>query len=118
MTTGRINQVTILSPDAAREGWAPEIPPKGRSCYKDWGTHEVDPAKRDRKRGRDLPPGGYSIAPTEFPKVRSAVGQSGPKTVHATPHTPLRWRYAITKSAPEGGYWRERSPQRPGSDSS
>jgi len=37
----------------------------------------VDPAKRGGKRGRDLPPGGYSIAPTEFPKVRSAVEQSG-----------------------------------------
>lgn len=79
MTTGRINQVTILSPDAAREGWAPEIPPEGRSCYERRGTHEVDPAKRGGKRGRDLPPGGYSIAPTEFPKVRSAVEQSGHK---------------------------------------
>lgn len=37
----------------------------------------MDPAERGGKRGRDQPPDGYSIAPTEFPKVRSAVEQSG-----------------------------------------
>ena len=38
------------------------------------------PAKRGRPRKRSLPPGDHSIAPTEFPKGRSAVGQSGRET--------------------------------------
>jgi hypothetical protein len=54
--------------------------PEGAECYKSWGTHEVNPAKRSRPRGRSLPPDDHSIAPTEFPKVRSAVGQSGRET--------------------------------------
>ena len=39
MTTGRINQVTILNPGASPEGMGAREAPEGAECYKSWGTH-------------------------------------------------------------------------------
>lgn len=110
MTTGRINQVTILNPGThpkmARRGG----PPRGAECYRVGEPHEVVPAKRGGPRGRGLPPGGYSIAPTEFPKEtvrRRAFGSlDHPCQAACAPRVEGRDH----QSTPRGGYWRRRSP--------
>jgi hypothetical protein len=38
---------------------------------------------------------GHSIAPTEFPKARSAAGVIGPRDRHTPLHAPFRWRVPI-----------------------
>lgn len=74
MTTGRINQVTILDPQApwgargrpTREGGLELL--LGRSAPED-ALGQGHPARRTRGAAGD-----HSIAPTEFPKRQSAAG--------------------------------------------
>jgi hypothetical protein len=74
MTTGRINQVTILSPRGdpgeARAGY----PPKGAELVTRRGEAEPRPAVGAGCASARLAARGHSIAPTEFPKGRSAAG--------------------------------------------
>ena len=81
MTTGRINQITILirgaPPGRARQG----EPPVGGGALQGRGAHRgVHPAARDGPRGRGSTPSNHSIAPTEFSRGRSAARRSGLST--------------------------------------
>jgi hypothetical protein len=110
-----------LEPRRPPGGWDGEGNPKrGRACYKVGNAHCTDPAgggsRSEAQETHTIT--DHSFAPTEFPKGRSATAQSGPRTRHARQHAPLRWRVAITKSAPGGGYWRKHSPQKDLQDSS
>jgi len=111
MTTGRINQVTILNPGPRPETTRRGGPPRrGAERYKEGDPREVDPAERGGPRERRLPPTDYSIAPTEFPKGRSAARAFGsfdhPCPAACAPRVEGRDR----KSTPRGGYRRKRSP--------
>ena len=80
MTTGRINQVTILNPSASPGEFAPGSPPRGAELVTRVGTRRSGPSRAGHQRETRATPKGYPCAPTEFPKGRSAAGQSGPKT--------------------------------------
>jgi hypothetical protein len=56
-------------------------PPEGRSFVTRVGaTRLAKPDQAGRPARRGAAPSGHPIAPTEFPKGRSAAGHSGPKT--------------------------------------
>ncbi len=76
MTTGRINQVTILAQRPRAKGH----PPKGAesSITIRHGRAETHPAANARPAGAGRRQATDSIAPTEFPKGRSAARESGP----------------------------------------
>ena len=98
MTTGRINQVTILNPSAE----AHEQTPEEAGCTKE-GSREAAPAARavERCTGTPTPRATDSIAPTEFPKVRSAPGHCSDvaiseQTQHMRPSGGEDSRFVIT----------------------
>ena len=81
MTTGRINQVTILNPARARRT---ERPPGGGGTF----ALPLQEGRRPRAATQPKapvaqnatgPPTTDSIAPTEFPRARSAAGEIGPR---------------------------------------
>ena len=78
MTTGRINQVTILSPSAE----AREQTPRGRpGCTGRKGRRRSEPQPQASEVCETPKPQATdSIAPTEFPKLRSATG--GTRLLH------------------------------------
>jgi hypothetical protein len=104
MTTGRINQVTILrlrEPPARRDA---QRPPRGWNfCY--WeGEGRSPPDRWHPTRRARRAACGHSIAPTEFPKGRSAAVAIGSQDRHAPLHAPFRWR------APFPGHAQRRLP--------
>jgi hypothetical protein len=81
MTTGRINQITILIPGATSGEGTPRRPPEGGGALQGWGARRsAHPAARDGPRGRRSTPSNHSIAPTEFPRGRSAAQRLGLST--------------------------------------
>jgi hypothetical protein len=116
MTTGRINQVTILNAGAARAGAKPWDPsPDPRPAAPGEGRQKLVSTSRSVRRALDprrrtaplqAPPvgiTGHPIAPTEFPKGWSAAGCNsfGPGITRATPslwHTPLERRIPADRS--------------------
>ena len=86
MTTGRINQVTIVSP-TRRSGRA--NPPKEAMMYRKEGGSRSDPQPQaSRVCETPKPRATDSIAPTEFPKLRSAAG--GIRLLHRSLHRRMR----------------------------
>ena len=73
MTTGRINQVTILT--SIRHCLSNETPKLIRAEQFSWqeGAIKHPSASGSLERRLQQVPTGYPIAPTEFPKRRSAV---------------------------------------------
>ncbi|KAF1343649.1 hypothetical protein EJ07DRAFT_186457 [Lizonia empirigonia] len=68
MTTGRINQVTIVNPSAEANE---RTPPKGAGMYQVEGRSLSDPQPQASKMCETPKPRATdSIAPTEFPKLR------------------------------------------------
>src|SRR5207248_8107686 len=91
MTTGRINQVTILNPTRNRAGHLPE----GRrslSLPKGMNTAKPYPATGTLPPTGEEHPATDSIAPTEFPKGRSAARDIAPNGRQTSLHAPLEWR--------------------------
>ena len=86
MTTGRINQVTILSPSAE----AREQTPRGRpGCTGRKGRRRSEPQPQASEVCETPKPQATdSIAPTEFPKLRSATG--GIRLLHRVLHRHIR----------------------------
>src|SRR3989337_1509801 len=81
MTTGRINQVTILSPGAAvRRGPGVHPPRGGSGALRELGNRRSGPSRAGPTRWARRTPTDHSIAPTESPKGRSAEGLSGRET--------------------------------------
>ena len=80
MTTGRINQVTTLNPAASPKELRQGAPGGADLCTKVGATAKPKPDRPGRPTRRGAAPSGHPIAPTEFPKGRSAAGHSGPKT--------------------------------------
>jgi hypothetical protein len=78
MTTGRINQVTILSRHAPEGTGQPPAGAGGRAVYCGEVARErcLD-ARGPQSQGYDGFPGRDPIAPTVFPKGRSAVRPVG-----------------------------------------
>jgi len=77
MTTGRINQVTIVNPSAEANERTPRRRPDvpdGREKPKRPQPQASEAYKTPKPRATD------SIAPTEFPKLRSATG--GTRLLH------------------------------------
>ena len=69
MTTGRINQVTILNPGTRPEGSAPKEPPEGSgTLLQELGNTEVNPAKRVPTRGRTRHHKAIQLPPLSSPK--------------------------------------------------
>jgi hypothetical protein len=71
MTTGRINQVTILTPPAIRLLARPLN--RGRVVSKQGGATRQSPTLRSQEQQLQLVPQDHPIAPTEFPKGWSAI---------------------------------------------
>ena len=113
MTTGRINQVTILSPGAAVRRGPGLPPPRGSGgALRELGTAEADPAGQDHRAGRGGRRPTIQLPPLSSPKG----GPPGGYRVddhQATRHAPLRWRVTAARSTPLGGYWQRHSPRRP-----
>jgi len=86
MTTGRINQVTILSPSAeARE----QTPRRRPGCTGRKGRRRSEPQPQASEVCETPKPQATdSIAPTEFPKLRSATG--GIRLLHRVLHRHIR----------------------------
>jgi hypothetical protein len=91
MTTGRINQVTILNPRAKRRDTAP----------KDGGCERYHAGRATKVRAQPRPskapkeprrPTTDSVAPTEFPKGQAAAGGIGPESRQPSPHVSLKRR--------------------------
>jgi len=82
MTTGRINQVTILN-RLRMCRYGAETPPRRAAgvLLLGRGAPEGVPGLQDQTRKTREEPAGHSIAPTEFPKVRSAARTVEPKAV-------------------------------------
>ncbi len=107
MTTGRINQVTILtrSPHAPKGGGRPEDPPEGRSgsLSRSGGgrSQTPGPGYPEPKPGRKPASTGHPIAPTEFPKGWSAADARAfdLKGQPALRHTPLKRRIPAARHA-------------------
>jgi len=89
MTTGRINQVTILD----RGPRAKATPPQKESGKYTEGRRRSN-ANRPVKRAPrvQVRQATYSNAPTEFPKERSATGQARRCRLTSPLHTVLRRR--------------------------
>src|SRR3954466_7704708 len=78
MTTGRINQVTIVNPSAEANE---RNPPKEARMYQLEGRSRSDPQPQASEAYETPKPQATdSIAPTEFPKLRSATG--GTRLLH------------------------------------
>ena len=101
MTTGRINQVTIVTVHRARKPKCAGTPPEGRTeSSQDRGRPKPGPAcasSRDRSR----PERGthHPIAPSEFPKRWSAADASSRPPEESGPslqHAPLKRRIPAT----------------------
>ena len=100
MTTGRINQVTILNPEAPPKSCTREAPAKGRNFVTRNGEHRSEPGQagclRERKQHRltiQLPP---LSSPKDGPRQSIRVDN------HRTrPHAPLRRRFTTAKSRRE-----------------
>src|SRR5690606_25206464 len=110
MTTGRINQVTILNPSATPGEFAPGSPRGGGALLRGLGSTEVNPAGRAACARRRATPDDHPIAPTEFPKGRSAAGQSGRGPPYQAACAPQEEGYH-RQSTPWGGYWQRRPPE-------
>ncbi|KAJ5032207.1 hypothetical protein L3040_008816 [Drepanopeziza brunnea f. sp. 'multigermtubi'] len=103
MTTGRINQVTILIGPGVRRA---RVPPEGGRVVPWWAARAAargapEPGSTGRPR--------YPIAPTEFP-----TGPSAPPTVQRGARSGgaawgLRVEVTARQSRPGGGYWRRLS---------
>ena len=95
MTTGRINQVTILT---ARLGPRPEpreLRPRAERVAAWFGVQpQLNPWTRGSRDRDQREPSVHPIAPAEFPKRRSAidVGIRDPEGRPTLRHTPLGWR--------------------------
>ena len=72
MTTGRINQVTILNRSA--ETRRPYPPKEVELLPKWWEAQKRSQPQALQLHEATILPTTDSIAPTEFPKVRSATG--------------------------------------------
>ena len=91
MTTGRINQVTILNPRGQAAQTTPQrrrnvLLPKGMSTAKPYPAAGTLPPTGEEHPTTD------SIAPTEFPKGWSAARAIGHIGRQTSLHTPLEWR--------------------------
>ena len=76
MTTGRINQVTILD---SRTRAHEDNPPKGAECSRQESRQSNPPNRpQDRYARHRVCRATDPIAPTEFPKVRSVAVQERP----------------------------------------
>jgi hypothetical protein len=76
MTTGRINQVTILT---AGDGATRRDPPEegGQSSSPEVGRTATSPGPEvPRAKATQVPP-GHPVSPTEFPRGRSAIQTIG-----------------------------------------
>ena len=86
MTTGRINQVTILSPGAKAHERTPRRRP---GCTGRRGRRRSEPQPQASEAYETPKPQATdSIAPTEFPKLRSATG--GIRLLHRSLHRYMR----------------------------
>ena len=76
MTTGRINQVTILPGRHPAERGPPEPPREVAESLVGRGPVRGPSAQPEGQPGHEAAgrPAGYPIAPAEFPKKRSAPG--------------------------------------------
>jgi hypothetical protein len=73
MTTGRINQVTILSVPGIEDAAGATTRRGGRKFQAGDGPRRHVPAGRFPEQRLRRVPTGYPFAPTEFPKRRSAT---------------------------------------------
>lgn len=102
MTTGRINQVTVLVAAGGRPKSAATraSPPTrgGRSVLQGRGRPQA-PSPRRRTSQACAATAGHPIAPTEFPKWRSAAALRGPRGRCRLLHAPFRWRKPVPSHA-------------------
>ena len=121
MTTGRINQVTILdgqtSPSPRGEGSVVARRTEAARVVRRKGVAPRERRPRPRVRlGREpaSPAPGHPIAPTEFPKARSVQGHgcspqgpAGPRHTHpkrrlpVAGHVPVEERLPVYRRAPD-----------------
>jgi hypothetical protein len=125
MTTGRINQVTILRPPhAAQQQPAGTKPAQRRPwngpedvCYKEGaparsGAGTRPGALSELDSPAAAPKMGHPIAPTVFPKERSAVDAA--ERLASRPQSAacaLPVEETRPQSTPKGGYWLGRAPE-------
>ena len=119
MTTGRINQVTNVTGEPPASERPPETPPRweGQDSLRGWGgprgprrarADSIPFEERSERSGRAHP-----IAPTEFPKERSAAGAgagavAGPHTAACVPQE----EDTLNPSRPRGdGYGHRLTPK-------
>ena len=90
MTTGRINQVTILDSSAAQLGDRAREPPKrGQNMLQEGAHHKGSPSQRQATRKARSRPTSYPFAPTEFPKERSTTeGNRAQRPPYTAAYTP------------------------------
>ena len=112
MTTGRINQVTILKPWKVPRGTRPGDPPRGVEFgYEEGAPPRWYPAIGARNARRSRAAAGYSIAPTEFPKGRSAAEVIRLREPPNTAASALQVEGTTPQITPKGGYWFGPSPE-------
>jgi hypothetical protein len=98
MTTGRINQVTILNRRDPPEDGRPETSEEAEPLPGGDGK-TVHPIRAPRpSRRRRL---GHPFAPTEFPRAQSAAELLEPHGYRRLQHMRPRWRIPLTRHAPE-----------------
>ena len=92
MTTGRINQVTILRLHEPPLEGTHRDPGRGGTLRYWEGVGQSPPGCWCPMRWAQRAACGHSIAPTEFPRVRSAAEVVGSSDRRTPLHTPSRWR--------------------------
>ena len=102
MTTGRINQVTILNqPDASRWGKAPEETPRGERKLHRAGVARCTPGRRSKPTRTQESPSKPFKCPHWVPQAAVRGRAIGSLDHHARQHTPLRRRVANASQHPE-----------------
>jgi hypothetical protein len=100
MTTGRINQVTILTPRALPQKTGGDAAPlrEGGECVTKKGRPKAPSPQRPASQACSAT-ADHPIAPTEFPQGRSAVERRGLGSRCRLLHTPFRWREPVPSHA-------------------
>jgi len=93
MTTGRINQVTILYPHDIHRDVAWKAPQRRRNCATRKGpTKSGSNPRHSSQQVVKSSQEAIQLPPLSFPRDGPLRQRSGPESRHASQHTPLKWR--------------------------